>query len=248
MSDPARGFPSRPEAGRHVLSPVLTVHQLTYRYPPASPGQPPLVVFENLSWAVEGRTAVAIVGASGVGKSTLLHVLGGLDAPAAGAVRIGGTSLWELSAMARARFRNRNIGFVFQFHHLLPEFTALENVALPMRMAGVRWDESCRRAQRLLERVGLEKRQHHLPAELSGGESQRVALARALANAPPLLLADEPTGNLDEWTAADVLGLLHELQRDQGLTLVLVTHDSRLAATCQQVWRLEHGQLTPVVA
>lgn len=212
----------------HLLPPLLTVNQLTYCYPPASPGQPPLVVFENLSWSVDGGTSVAIVGASGAGKSTLLHVLGGLDAPTAGEVRIGGTSLWELSATERARFRNRTIGFVFQFHHLLPEFTALENVALPMQMAGVGWKESRRRARLLLERVGLGERQHHLPAELSGGESQRVALARALANAPSLLLADEPTGNLDERTAADVLELLHELRRDQGVTLVLVTHDSRL--------------------
>ncbi|MGQ9898289.1 MAG: ABC transporter ATP-binding protein [Acidobacteriota bacterium] len=227
---------------------MLNVHQLTYRYPPVSPGQPSLVVFENLSWGVEVGSSVAIVGASGVGKSTLLHVLGGLDAPTAGEVRVGGTSLWELSATERARFRNQCIGFVFQFHHLLPEFTALENVALPLRMAGVRWDESYRRARLLLERVGLGKRQHHFPAELSGGESQRVALARALANAPLLLLADEPTGNLDEQTSADVLSLLHELQQDAGLTLVLVTHDRHLATTCHQIWCLEHGQLTPVVA
>ncbi|QUW04006.1 ABC transporter ATP-binding protein [Chloracidobacterium validum] len=223
---------------------MLVVNQLTYRYPGTTPGQPPLVVFERLCWSVDAGTSTAIVGASGVGKSTLLHVLGGLDAPTSGEVRVMGASLWAMSATARARFRNQTIGFVFQFHHLLPEFTALENVALPMRMAGVSAAESHRRAEALLERVGLGNRRHHLPTELSGGESQRVALARALANTPPLLLADEPTGNLDERTAAEVLKLLHELQQDHHMTLVIVTHDTNLAATCQQVWRLEHGQLT----
>ncbi|OYT70547.1 MAG: lipoprotein-releasing system ATP-binding protein LolD [Chloracidobacterium sp. CP2_5A] len=226
---------------------MLIVNDLSYRYPGAA-GRPPLVIFERLSWSVEAGASVAIVGASGVGKSTLLHVLGGLDAPANGEVLVAGASLWALSAAARARFRNQTIGFVFQFHHLLPEFTALENVALPMRIAGVGAAESRRRAARLLERVGLSDRRSHLPPELSGGESQRVALARALANAPPLLLADEPTGNLDERAAADVLALLHQFQREQGLTLILVTHDLKLAATCDAVWRMERRQLHPAPA
>ncbi|MCS7080849.1 MAG: ABC transporter ATP-binding protein [Chloracidobacterium sp.] len=228
------------------MSPALIAKHLTYQYPSASPGGLPLVVFERLSWSVEPGISAAIVGASGVGKSTLLHVLGGLDAPTAGEVLIGGVSLWALSPTARARFRNQTIGFVFQFHHLLPELTALENVALPMRIAGVRAAESRRRAAALLERVGLGDRQRHFPTELSGGESQRVALARALANQPPLLLADEPTGNLDEQTAADVLALLRQLQRESGMTLILVTHDLKSAAACDVVWRLEHRRLSPV--
>ncbi len=226
--------------------PILVADHLTYQYPSASPSGSPLIVFERLSWSVEAGCSVALVGTSGVGKSTLLHVLGGLDAPTAGEVLIGGTSLWRLSSAARARFRNQRIGFVFQFHHLLPELTALENVALPLRIAGVRAAESRRRAAALLERVGLGERQQHFPAELSGGESQRVALARALATAPPLLLADEPTGNLDEQTAATILTLLHQLQRECGMTLILATHDPQVAATCDQVWRLEGQRLHPV--
>lgn len=227
---------------------AIVATDLTYQYPGASPGGSPLVVFERLSWSVEAGTAAALVGASGVGKSTLLHVLGGLDAPTAGEVLIGGTSVWGLSATARARFRNQAVGFVFQFHHLLPELTALENVALPMRIAGVGAAESRRRAAALLEQVGLGDRRRHFPAELSGGESQRVALARALANAPSVLLADEPTGNLDEQTAADVLALLRRLQRAHGMTLILATHDPRAATVCDAVWRLERRRLHPVVA
>jgi lipoprotein-releasing system ATP-binding protein len=188
---------------------------------------------------------VAIVGASGVGKSTLLHVLGGLDAFDAGTVRIGDAAIDSMDDEARVRFRNRRVGFVFQFHHLLPEFTALENVEMPLRLAGAPEAERERAARALLERVGLADRSGHRPGALSGGEQQRVAVARALAARPQLLLADEPTGNLDEQTAGELHALLREMHVEHGLTSVIATHNTTLAAACDRALRLEGGRLRP---
>jgi lipoprotein-releasing system ATP-binding protein len=196
-----------------------------------------LPVLADLELAVAPGEMVAIIGASGVGKSTLLHVLGGLDVFDAGSVRIGDADIGGLDDEARVRFRNRQVGFVFQFHHLLPEFTALENVEMPLRIAGT--DASGREAQAraLLDRVGLTPRVLHRPGALSGGEQQRVAVA--------LLLADEPTGNLDEHTAEELHALLKEMHREHGLTSIIATHNSALASACDRVLRLEGGRLRP---
>jgi lipoprotein-releasing system ATP-binding protein len=208
----------------------------------------PVSVLRDLDVSLERGEMVAVVGASGVGKSTLLHILGGLDAHDAGTVRIGGTDLRQLSEAGMVAFRNRHVGFVFQFHHLLPEFTALENTEMPMRIAGTPAAERRRRAAHLLERVGLAPRLDHRPGMLSGGEQQRVAIARALVMQPDLLLADEPTGDLDEHTADTLHALLHEMHREHGLTSVIATHNPRLAAACDRVLRLEDGRLKPAVA
>ena len=203
----------------------------------------PLVILHDLDLDVERGEMVAIVGASGVGKSTLLHVVGGLDAFDAGTVRVGDAAIDRLDDEARVAFRNRHVGFVFQFHHLLPEFTALENVEMPLRIAGTAAAERSTRAEGLLARVGLSHRAGHRPGALSGGEQQRVAVARALVARPSVLLADEPTGNLDEATAGDLHALLHEMHHEHGLTSVIVTHNTVLAAACDRVMRLEGGRL-----
>jgi lipoprotein-releasing system ATP-binding protein len=202
-----------------------------------------LGVLHDLNLDVEQGEMLAVVGASGVGKSTLLHVLGGLDPFDGGTVRIGDAVIDRMDDEARVRFRNRNVGFVFQFHHLLPEFTAFENVEMPLRIAGFPAAEREQRARALLDRVGLADRASHRPGALSGGEQQRVAVARALVVRPSLLLADEPTGNLDEATAADLQQLLRDMHREHGLTSVIVTHNSVLAALCDRVARLENGRL-----
>lgn len=202
-----------------------------------------LTVFENLALEVRRGELVAIVGASGAGKSTLLHLLGGLDRPNSGCLKIGGFDIGKSTELDLARFRNQQIGFVFQFHHLLPEFTALENVMMPLLISGSRRDEALTRAAALLERVGVADRSSHRPGELSGGEQQRVAFARALVNAPGILLADEPTGNLDQRTGDEILALLLDLRRQDRLTGVVVTHNDRLAAACDRVLRLENGRL-----
>jgi lipoprotein-releasing system ATP-binding protein len=202
-----------------------------------------LGVLRTLDLSVEQGEMIAVVGASGVGKSTLLHVLGGLDAADKGTVRIGDAELSQMPDEARVAFRNRHVGFVFQFHHLLPEFTALENVEMPLFIAGVPGRERRERALLVLERVGLSARVGHRPGALSGGEQQRVAVARALVGRPSLLLADEPTGNLDEVTAADLQGLIRAMHREHGLTSIIVTHNSVLAASCDRVFRLEGGHL-----
>ncbi len=186
---------------------------------------------------------VAVVGASGVGKSTLLHVIGGLDAADAGTIRVGDASIDQMSDEARVVFRNRHVGFVFQFHHLLPEFTALENVEMPLFIAGRPPAERTERARAVLARVGLSSRLEHRPGALSGGEQQRVAVARALVCQPSLLLADEPTGNLDEATAHDLHVLLRDMHREHGLTSIIVTHNPTLAAACDRSLRLESGRL-----
>lgn len=203
-----------------------------------------LTVLRDLELSVERGEMVAIVGASGVGKSTLLHVLGGLDRCDAGRITVGETALSDLDDAALVAFRNRNLGFVFQFHHLLPEFSALENAEMPMRIARMPIAEARPRAAELLARVGLAERAEHRPGMLSGGEQQRVAVARALVMRPALLLADEPTGDLDEATAESLHGLLRDMHRDFGLTSVVATHNSRLAAACDRVLRLQEGRLT----
>jgi lipoprotein-releasing system ATP-binding protein len=204
-----------------------------------------LTVLRDLELHVDTGEMVAIVGASGVGKSTLLHVLGGLDRADGGRVSIGGRELTALSDGDIVSFRNRYVGFVFQFHHLLPEFSALENAEIPMRIARIPLAEARPRAEALLVRVGLGERLAHRPGMLSGGEQQRVAMARALVMRPSVLLADEPTGDLDEHSAESMHALLREMHAACGLTSVIATHNSRLAAACDRVLRLQDGRLLP---
>ena len=200
-----------------------------------------LTILADVSFEVAPREAVAIVGVSGSGKSTLLGLLAGLDTPSAGHVRIAGRDLFALDEDGRAAVRARTVGFVFQSFQLLPAMTALENVMLPLELAGVR--DARARAQALLDRVGLAARLTHYPKQLSGGEQQRVAIARAFVTQPALLLADEPTGNLDAATGEQVIDLMFELNRERGTTLVLVTHDESLSKRCDRVLRLAAGRL-----
>jgi lipoprotein-releasing system ATP-binding protein len=202
-----------------------------------------LNVLRDLDLTVEAGEMVAIMGASGVGKSTLLHILGGLDRTDRGEVTVASTNLTVLPDADVVAFRNRHVGFVFQFHHLLPEFSAVENVEMPMRIARIRAAEARPRAEELLQRVGLGERTTHRPGMLSGGEQQRVAVARALIMRPALLLADEPTGDLDEQTAESLHRLLREMHAAYGLTSVIATHNPRLAEACDRVLRLEGGRL-----
>ena len=203
-----------------------------------------LHVLRDLDLTVEKGEMVAIMGASGVGKSTLLHVLGGLDTIDSGDVQVGDHQIASMDDAARVAFRNRHIGFVFQFHHLLPEFSAIENAMMPLRIARVSAAEARPRAAALLNRVGLGDRLDHRPGMLSGGEQQRVAVSRALVMQPALLLADEPTGDLDEATADALHRLLREMHREFGLTAVIATHNPRLAAQCDRTLRLEGGRLS----
>ena len=220
--------------------PLIEAKSVDKRYVVGSTALP---VLRQLDLVVEPGEMVAVVGASGVGKSTLLHVLGGLDAIDGGTVRIGDTDLAAMKPDQLTAFRNKHVGFVFQFHHLLPEFSALENAGMPMRIARLQAGDRDTRAQALLERVGLGERLAHKPGMLSGGEQQRVAIARALVMEPRVLLADEPTGDLDEHTAENLHDLLREMHRERGLTSIIATHNPRLSAACDRVLRLEEGRL-----
>jgi lipoprotein-releasing system ATP-binding protein len=209
-------------------------------------GPSDLVLFENLSFRVNQGEMLAIVGESGTGKSTLLHILGALDAPSSGAVYCANLNLQSLAGDAAADFRNREIGYVWQFHYLLPEFTALENVAMPLLVRGTSRQTAEQQAQEWLREVELADRAHHRSGELSGGEQQRVALARALITRPKLLLADEPTGDLDSRTAEAVFELISRLHRDYRLTSLIVTHNLAFARRCTRVLRLDRGRLEEV--
>ncbi|MCQ9376559.1 ABC transporter ATP-binding protein [Methyloversatilis sp. XJ19-49] len=207
-----------------------------------SSGNAPLQILQDIAFTVRAGEALAIVGASGSGKSTLLGLLAGLDLPSAGSVSIAGQDIFALDEDARAQLRGEKVGFVFQSFQLLPALTALENVMLPLELAGV--DRVRERSVALLERVGLGGRMTHYPRQLSGGEQQRVALARAFAPEPGLLLADEPTGNLDAATGASVIDLMFDMNAEQGTTLILVTHDEALASRCTRRIRLAAGRMT----
>ena len=213
----------------------LEGHELSKTYRNA---EVPVLVFSELDLEVEKGEMLAIVGPSGIGKSTLLHLLGGLDRPDSGRVKVDERELTNMSADELARFRNRNVGFVFQFHHLLPEFTAVENVAMPGWIGRIGKDEALDRAAGLLSELGLEARSRHFPNQLSGGEQQRVAIARALLAEPVLFLADEPTGNLDLQTSERVFDLMRQCHNKRGLTSVIVTHNPELAARCDRVFEM----------
>ncbi len=202
-------------------------------------------VLEDVSLQVPAGTSMAIVGASGSGKSTLLHILGGLDKPDEGDVFVDGKSIWQMSERQRSDLRNARMGFIYQFHHLLPEFTALENVAMPLLIRGESTTDAAKRAAALLDKVGLGQRLDHKPGELSGGERQRAAVARALVGNPGCILGDEPTGNLDERIANQVFDQLLELNTELNTSLILVTHDMNLAARMNQRFELHMGSLKP---
>ena len=206
-------------------------------------GETSLPVLKGIDLEVASGESLAIVGASGVGKSTLLHIIGTIDRPTSGTVEIGDMDVFALPEARLAAFRNRRIGFVFQFHHLLPEFTALENALLPALIQGVRRAEAEARARRLLDEVGLTGRLAHRPTELSGGEQQRVAVARALVLEPEIVLADEPTGNLDTQTGEEVFALLRDLQKRRGAALIIVTHNEPLASRMDRTVRMVDGRL-----
>ncbi|MDE9527185.1 lipoprotein-releasing ABC transporter ATP-binding protein LolD [Xenorhabdus bovienii] len=219
--------------------PLLLCHHLCKKY---QEGQVSTEVLKNVTFSIRQREMMAIVGSSGSGKSTLLHLLGGLDSPTSGEVLFKGRSLNEMSASVRAELRNSEIGFIYQSHHLLPDFSALENVAMPLLIGGKKRQAS-QKALEMLAAVGLEKRAHHRPAELSGGERQRVAIARALVNEPSLVLADEPTGNLDQRNADSIFEILQELNQRQGTAFLVVTHDLKLAGRLARQVEMHDGFL-----
>ena len=206
-----------------------------------------ITVLNNTELTLKQGERLAIIGSSGAGKSTLLNLLGGLDTPTAGEVSVAGQLLSELDDDARGRLRNSHLGFVYQFHHLLGEFSALENVMMPLLIGGMHRDEATERASNMLSRVGLAERVQHKPSELSGGERQRVAIARAIVTEPACVLMDEPTGNLDEETAQAIEALLMELNKSIQLSFIIVTHDKRLASTMDSILELREGRLQPYV-
>jgi lipoprotein-releasing system ATP-binding protein len=226
------------------MNSVLVANQLSRSFDEA---ERKLVIINDLNLSVAAGERLAIIGSSGSGKSTLLNLLAGLDTPTTGEVIIDGESISQLSESRRAELRNSRLGFVFQFHHLLPEFSALENIAIPQLLAGVSVQATHQRATYLLDQVGLSSRAQHKPAKLSGGERQRVAIARALANTPACVLMDEPTGNLDPHTAQDVEHYLLKLNQEQGVAQIVVTHDHELAKRMDRILELKEGRLVEVI-
>jgi lipoprotein-releasing system ATP-binding protein len=221
---------------------ILTASDIRKTYLTEQSDQP-LVVLDGVSIEIPSAKIISIVGSSGSGKSTLLHILGGLDRPDSGEVFWGNTNLAEMTSNDLAEFRNTNIGFVFQFHHLLPEFTALENVSMPALISGMEINEANERAHALLKRFGVDERSYHRPTQLSGGEQQRVSMARAIMNRPSLILADEPTGNLDDKNTDVILDLLFELKEEYLVSVLLITHEEEIAKRSDNILEIKNGKL-----